>query len=137
MRIQWGPSDTGSCKPRSRSSPALRGDTVSRQCNCRKSRFSLLIRGIGHRVSSFETIRTEHYEVPPDFDGNVPLYPYTSGIGPWTRGPQWPVVNARFQCMNITGQANRERQKSTRSRPSDREAELRLWGTKTRSRRPD
>ena len=44
MRIQWGPADTGSCKPRSRSSPALRGDTVSRQCNCRKSRFSLLIR---------------------------------------------------------------------------------------------
>ena len=44
MRMQWGPADTGSCKPRSRSSPALRGDTVSRQCNCRKSRFSLLIR---------------------------------------------------------------------------------------------
>ena len=60
-------------------------------------------RGIGHRVSSFETIRTEHYEVPPDFDGNVPLYPYTSGIGPWTRGPQWPVVNDRFQCLGITG----------------------------------
>jgi len=68
--------------------------------------------------------------VPPDFDGNVPLYPYTSGIGPWTRGPQWPVVNDRFQCMGITGQANRERQKSTRSRPSDREGELRLVGHK-------
>src|SRR5260370_34375341 len=40
-------------------------------------------RGIGRRVSSFGTIRTEHYELPPDFDANVPLHPYTSGIGPW------------------------------------------------------
>jgi hypothetical protein len=38
--------------------------------------------GIGPRVSSFGTIRTEHYEVPPGFDANVPLHPYTSGIGP-------------------------------------------------------
>jgi hypothetical protein len=38
--------------------------------------------GIGPRVSSFGTIRTGHYEVPPGFDANVPLHPYTSGIGP-------------------------------------------------------
>ena len=72
-------------------------------------------------VSSYGAIGVEHYEVPPDFNGNVPLYPYTSGIGRWTRGPQWPVVNDRFQCMGITGQANRGRQKSTRlssSKPS-------------------
>src|SRR5262249_51357642 len=112
MRMQWGPADTGSCKPRSRSSPALRGDTVSTAgSHGFRSSFESWYRA---RVSSFETLRTEHYEVPPDFDGNVPLYPYTSGIGPWTRGPQWPVVNDRFQCMGITGQANWERQKSTR-----------------------
>jgi hypothetical protein len=39
--------------------------------------------GVGPRVSSFGTIRAEHYEVPLDFDANVPLHPYTSGMGPW------------------------------------------------------
>jgi hypothetical protein len=27
-------------------------------------------------------MRSEHYEVPPDFDANVALHPYTSGMGP-------------------------------------------------------
>jgi hypothetical protein len=40
-------------------------------------------RGVGPRVSSFRTIRTEHYEAPPDFDKNVALHPYTRGICPW------------------------------------------------------
>jgi hypothetical protein len=40
-------------------------------------------RGVGPRVSSFGTIRTEHYEVSPDFDENIAMHPYTSGIGPW------------------------------------------------------
>lgn len=39
--------------------------------------------GVGPRVSSFGTVRAEHYEVPGDFDSNVPLHPYTSGVGPW------------------------------------------------------
>jgi hypothetical protein len=25
----------------------------------------------------------EHYQVPADFDANVQLHPYTSGLGPW------------------------------------------------------
>jgi len=60
MRIQWGPADTGSCKPRSRSSPALRGDTVSRQCNCRKSRFSLLIRIVVSGPVHVPAVRSTH-----------------------------------------------------------------------------
>jgi hypothetical protein len=39
--------------------------------------------GAGPRVSSFATVRAEHYEVPADFDTNVPSHPYTSGVGPW------------------------------------------------------
>jgi hypothetical protein len=39
--------------------------------------------GVGPRVSSFGTVRAEHYEVPADFDTNVPSHPYTSGAGPW------------------------------------------------------
>jgi hypothetical protein len=38
--------------------------------------------GVGPRVSSFATVRTEHYEVQPGFDTNVGLYPHPSGIGP-------------------------------------------------------
>jgi hypothetical protein len=40
-------------------------------------------RGVGPRVSSFGTIRTEHYEAPADFDKNAALHPYTRGICPW------------------------------------------------------
>jgi hypothetical protein len=25
----------------------------------------------------------EHYEVPPDYETNPAMHPYTSGIGPW------------------------------------------------------
>ena len=39
--------------------------------------------GVGPRVSSFGTVRAEHYEVPADFDTNVASHPYTSGVGPW------------------------------------------------------
>jgi hypothetical protein len=39
--------------------------------------------GVGPRVSSFRTVRAEHYEVPAGFDTNVPSHPYTSGVGPW------------------------------------------------------
>jgi hypothetical protein len=39
--------------------------------------------GVGPRVSSFGTVRAERYEVPADFDTNVPSHPYTSGVGPW------------------------------------------------------
>jgi hypothetical protein len=65
-------------------------------------------RGLGPRVSSFAANRTEHYEVPADFDANVQLHPYTSGMGPWP-GPgnkghiekppshynRWPWVSGR------------------------------------------
>jgi hypothetical protein len=47
--------------------------------------------GVGPRVSSFGPVRTEHYQVLEDFDANIALHPYTSGIGPWpglgTGGP--------------------------------------------------
>ena len=33
--------------------------------------------GLGPRASSFAANRTEHYEVPADFDANVQLHPYT------------------------------------------------------------
>ena len=39
--------------------------------------------GVGPRVSSFGTVRAEHYEVPADFDTDVLSHPYTSGVGPW------------------------------------------------------
>jgi hypothetical protein len=38
------------------------------------------------RVSSANTIRAEHYQVPPDFDNDVTLHPYTSGLGPCPHG---------------------------------------------------
>jgi hypothetical protein len=46
--------------------------------------------GVGPRVSSFGTVRAEHYEVQPDFDTNVSLHPYTSGVGPWPAARQEP-----------------------------------------------
>ena len=46
--------------------------------------------GVGPRVSSFGTVRAEHYEVPADFDTNVSLHPYTSGVGPWPSARQEP-----------------------------------------------
>jgi hypothetical protein len=45
--------------------------------------------GMGPRVSSFGTVRTEHYQVPEDFDANIALHPYTSGIGPWPGPGTW------------------------------------------------
>ncbi len=39
--------------------------------------------GVGPRVSSFGTIRTEHYQVPEDFDAKIAMHPYKRGIGPW------------------------------------------------------
>jgi hypothetical protein len=38
------------------------------------------------RVSSGDGRRSEHYEVPADFDSNVALHPYTSGLGPCPHG---------------------------------------------------
>jgi hypothetical protein len=38
--------------------------------------------GVGPRVSSFETVRTEHYQVPEDFDADNTMHPYKRGIGP-------------------------------------------------------
>jgi hypothetical protein len=49
--------------------------------------------GVGPRVSSFRTVRPEHYEVPPDFDTNVPMHPYTSGIGPWPGPGTWGLLD--------------------------------------------
>jgi hypothetical protein len=45
--------------------------------------------GVGPRVSSFGTVRTEHYQVPEDFDANIAMHPYTSGIGPWPGPGSW------------------------------------------------
>jgi hypothetical protein len=47
-------------------------------------------RGVGPRVSSFGTIRTEHYQLPPDYEANVALHPYTSRLGPCLHGTQTP-----------------------------------------------
>jgi hypothetical protein len=47
-------------------------------------------RGVGPRVSSFGTIRTEHYQLPPDYDANVALHPYSSHLGPCLHGTQTP-----------------------------------------------
>jgi hypothetical protein len=46
--------------------------------------------GVGPRVSSFGTVSAEHYEVPADFDTNVSLHPYTSGVGPRPSARQEP-----------------------------------------------
>jgi hypothetical protein len=45
--------------------------------------------GVGPRVSSFGTVRTEHSQVPEDFDANIAIHPYTSGIGPWPGPGTW------------------------------------------------
>lgn len=34
------------------------------------------------RASSYSAPRPEHYPVPPGYDANVALHPYTSGLGP-------------------------------------------------------
>jgi hypothetical protein len=34
-----------------------------------------------------------HYEVPPGYDANPNMHPYTSGIGPWP-GPGWATFMA-------------------------------------------
>jgi hypothetical protein len=39
--------------------------------------------GVGPRVSSFGTVRTEHYQAPEDFDANVAMHPYKRGVCPW------------------------------------------------------
>jgi hypothetical protein len=36
--------------------------------------------GVGPRVSSFETVRTEHYQVPEDSGANIALDPYKRGV---------------------------------------------------------
>jgi hypothetical protein len=46
------------------------------------------------RLSSDNSVRTERYEVPPDFDSDVALHPYTSLTGPCPEG----VLGAR--CAN-------------------------------------
>ena len=39
--------------------------------------------GVGPRVSSFGTVRTEHYQVPPEDHGaNIALDPYKRGVSP-------------------------------------------------------
>ena len=38
------------------------------------------------RVSSEHTVRADHYDVPPDYDNNIALHPYTSGLGPCPHG---------------------------------------------------
>jgi hypothetical protein len=42
--------------------------------------------GVGPRVSSFGTVRTEHYQAPEDFDANIVMHPYTRGVCPWPGG---------------------------------------------------
>ena len=79
-------ADTGSCKPPGHDLAALPPSTAPSAPNSVTLPEVTVFapysnRGIGPRVSSFGTIRTEHYEVPPDFDATVPLHPYTSG--PW------------------------------------------------------
>lgn len=31
----------------------------------------------------------KHYQVPPGYDANLNMHPYTSGIGPWTASGSW------------------------------------------------
>jgi hypothetical protein len=38
--------------------------------------------GVGPRVSSFGTVRTEHYQVPEDHGANIALDPYKRGVSP-------------------------------------------------------
>ena len=44
------------------------------------------------RVSSEHTVRAEHYEVPSDYDSDVAMHPYTSGLGPCPHGGPEKVV---------------------------------------------
>lgn len=43
-------------------------------------------RTLSLRVSSEHAVRADHYEVPPDYDNNTGLHPYTSGLGPCPHG---------------------------------------------------
>ena len=38
--------------------------------------------GVGPRVSSFGTVRTEHHQVPEDHGANIALDPYKRGVSP-------------------------------------------------------
>jgi len=38
------------------------------------------------RVSSENAVRADHYEVPPHYDNDAALHPYTSGLGPCPQG---------------------------------------------------
>ena len=38
------------------------------------------------RASSANAVRADHYEVPPDYDNDATLHPYTSGLGPCPHG---------------------------------------------------
>lgn len=58
---------------------ASEGLTPQQPVSTTASTFSL-------RVSSEHTVRTDHYEVPPDYDNNIALHPYTSGLGPCPHG---------------------------------------------------
>jgi hypothetical protein len=42
--------------------------------------------GHGPRPSSMHTMKAEHYKVPPGYDANVALHPYTSNFGPCPNG---------------------------------------------------
>jgi hypothetical protein len=41
---------------------------------------------LGLRVSSTNSVRVERYPMPPDFDADVSLHPFTSMIGPCPEG---------------------------------------------------
>ena len=36
----------------------------------------------------------KHYQIPPDYDANPNMHPYTSGIGPWTGPGSWGTFMA-------------------------------------------
>jgi hypothetical protein len=38
--------------------------------------------GVGPHVSSSETVRTEHYQVPEHYGANIALDPYKRGVSP-------------------------------------------------------
>ena len=91
-------ADTGSCEPSGQyfaalptpaapstsSSITLPEVTVYAPYSCH---------GLGPRVSSCGTIRNEHYEVPLDFEANVAMHPYTSGMGPWPGPGTWGIID--------------------------------------------
>ena len=47
------------------------------------------------RVSSQNAVRTEHNQVPPDFDSDVALHSYTSVLGPCHGGP------GKMECREV------------------------------------